>query len=76
MPTTYTAATISVPRRRPYSPITQAAKGATAMPPTDSPVNTTDRASARRRANHRVTTVLAVSMFVAENPNPKRAKAE
>ena len=45
------------------------------MPPAERPVNTIDSAKARRRANQRVTTVLAVSMLVAEKPTPKSTNA-
>ena len=54
----------------PWCSIAVFTNGVITMPPTDSPVLATDRASERRRWNQRVTTVVAGTMPHNAHPTP------
>ena len=70
MPTTHTTPRIGVAVARPRSSISHLANGVSRMPPADSPVDATDRATDRRTWYQRVTTVVT-----GTSPAPAKPRA-
>jgi hypothetical protein len=68
MPTTNNAPSHGVPPASPWLSSSCLANGVITMPPTDNPVDATDRAIDRLLWNHRVTTVVAGTSPAAAHP--------
>ena len=73
MPTTHTTPRIGVAASRPRSSISHLAAGVSRIPPADSPVDATDRATERRAWYQRVTTVVTGIRPAPANPKANTA---
>ena len=73
MPITHTAPRIGVAASSPRSSISHLAAGVSRIPPAESPVEATDRATERRAWYHRVTTVVTGIRPAPENPKANTA---
>ena len=73
MPTSHTTPRIGVADARPRSSISHLAAGVSTMPPADSPVEATERATERRTWYQRVTTVVTGISPAPENPRANTA---
>ena len=73
MPTNQTRPRIGVAEAKPRSSISHFAAGVSTMPPADSPVDATDRATDRRTWYQRVTTVVTGISPAPEKPRANTA---